>query len=191
MANFEEAYIETMSNEGGYCDVQGDVGGETYKGVSRVYNPNWGGWKTIDDAKNKPNFPKSLDINSELQKEVRNFYKKEYWDVNSLDNVKNQNVADEVFDSGVNLGVKRAAKFLQEALNFLNRDGKLYPDLVVDSSVGPSTFNALDNILKNNDEEILLKIMNVLQGMHYLDYMRKSPSQEKFARGWFDKRIIL
>jgi len=34
---------------------------------------------------------------------------------------------------------------------------------------------------------ILLKIMNVLQGMHYISYMNKSPVQEKYARGWFGR----
>ena len=34
----------------------------------------------------------------------------------------------------------------------------------------------------------LFKIMNILQGMHYINYMQKSPIQERFARGWL-KRV--
>jgi len=30
--------------------------------------------------------------------------------------------------------------------------------------------------------------MNVLQGTHYVEYMREHPEQEKYARGWL-KRV--
>jgi hypothetical protein len=29
--------------------------------------------------------------------------------------------------------------------------------------------------------------MNILQGMHYINYMQKSPIQERFARGWLER----
>jgi hypothetical protein len=29
--------------------------------------------------------------------------------------------------------------------------------------------------------------MNILQGNHYLEFMSKSPIQEKFAYGWLDR----
>jgi len=37
---------------------------------------------------------------------------------------------------------------------------------------------------------VLLKVMNIFQGMHYIEYMRKDPVQEKYARGWL-KRVKL
>ena len=49
---------------------------------------------------------------------------------------------------------------------------------------------ALRAYLKKDKPDLLLKIMNVLQGMHYIEFMTKSPVQEKFARGWF-KRVEL
>lgn len=39
----------------------------------------------------------------------------------------------------------------------------------------------------NEEEELLLKILNVLQGNFYLDYMRKNTVQEKYMRGWFNR----
>lgn len=190
MANFNEAYDITMGHEGGYVNDPDDAGGETYKGISRKYNPQWKGWSIIDSYKKIIEYPKMLDKSSELQNEVKNFYKENYWDVNRLDEIKNQNVANEIFDTGVNMGGKRAAKFLQEALNYLNRNQLLYDDLIVDGSVGSKTFNALNILLKNNEENIILKIMNVLQGMHYLNYMKENLTQEKYARGWFNRVII-
>ena len=43
-------------------------------------------------------------------------------------------LALEMFDTGVNMGTGRAVGFLQTALNVLNRNQQLYPDMVVDSS---------------------------------------------------------
>ena len=190
MADFEKAYRITMGHEGGYVDDPDDAGGETYKGISRKYNPGWRGWDIIDDYKGNSTFPQNLDYDSDLQELVKDFYKQNYWDVNRLDEVESQMIATEMFDTGVNMGVRRASKFLQEAMNYLNRNGQNYPDLVVDGVIGPATFNALDYLMRSGDEDILMTIMNVLQGRHYLDYMTKSPTQEKYARGWF-KRVAL
>jgi len=180
MADFDIAFNATMGHEGGYVNDPDDAGGETYRGIARRYNPQWEGWNIIDDT--KPNIP-----DDKLDRHVRNFYEVMYWDVNRLDDFP-QVIANEMFDTAVNMGVTRAAKFLQSALNYLNRNGKLFSELVVDGKVGNRTINALEKITKN-DLHILWKIMNVLQGMHYLNYMKKSPIQEKYARGWF-KRVF-
>jgi len=187
MANFKEAYEKTMGHEGGYANDPDDAGGETYKGISRVYNPGWAGWGTVDVAKNGPNFPESLDENMILQIQVAAYYKDKYWDVNRLDDAAFvQSVGEEMFDTGVNMGVSRAGKFLQKSLNYLNRNGDLYEELVVDGKIGPASLSAL--AMCANDEQVLLSMLNTLQGQHYMNYMDDSPSQKKYARGWF-KRV--
>ena len=35
-------------SEGGYANMEGDSGGETYKGISRKWFPKWEGLKIID-----------------------------------------------------------------------------------------------------------------------------------------------
>lgn len=189
MADFEKAFNMTMGHEGGYVDDPTDTGGETYRGIARRYNPSWSGWSIIDDEKGKAAFPQQLGSNGTLQYSVQCFYKEKYWDVNCLDEFS-QDLSNEMFDTGVNMGTVRAAKFLQRALSYLNRNEKLFPDLVDDGIIGDKTFSAMIRIAHEKDGEILLKVMNVLQGMHYLDYMKKSPTQEKYARGWF-KRVSL
>jgi len=186
MADFKKAYDKTMGHEGGYTNDPDDAGGETYKGISRVYNPSWFGWSLIDDSKQRPNFPKNLDNYEELNEAVEDFYKDKYWDVNRLDEFP-QATAEEMFDTGVNMGVGRAGRFLQTALNYMNRDGSLFNDLVVDGKIGPASLVALNEVLIAGDEEILLIMMNVCQGRHYMEYMSKSPTQEKYARGWFSR----
>ncbi len=187
MANFETAYKITMSNEGGYANDPDDVGGETYKGISRNYHPNWKGWTIVDGHKNSVTFEQDLKNDEDLQRLVKEFYKANFWDVNLLDRFSSQNIGNEMFDTGVNMGVSRAAMFLQIALNYLNKNEKLYEDLVVDGKIGNKTFSAVNIILNNGEENLLYKVLNILQGYHYLEYMSKSPTQEKFARSWFSR----
>ncbi len=187
MPDFLEAYKLTMGHEGGYSVDPDDAGGETYKGISRRYNPVWEGWEIIDSMKSHANFPAILNQLPQLQKKVNDFYKEHYWDSNKLDNVSSQAIANEMFDTAVNMGRSRAAKFLQESLSYLNRNKRLFDDLDIDGHIGPASLRALDYILSNGEEELLLKVLNVLQGNFYLKYMRENPVQEKFMRGWFNR----
>ena len=188
MANFNKAFDKLLKNEGNYADDFDDVGGETYRGVARRYHPSWEGWVLIDRHKNQSGFPNNLTTDQELNDMVKVFYKAQYWDVNLLDDCSSQNIAEELFDTGVNMGVGRAAKFLQKALNLLNKNGKLYADVVEDGAIGYNTLKALNFCLTYKGDEYLYKILNILQGMHYIEYMTKSPIQEKYAYGWL-KRV--
>ena len=183
MANFDKAFDITMGHEGGYTNDPDDAGGETYRGIARNYHPHWSGWNIIDDT--KPN----IDA-SQMDPYVREFYEDKFWDINRLDDFDDQAIANEMFDTGVNMGVGRAARFLQECLNYLNRNGSLFKDLVVDGKIGSASLAAMNEIESHGDTEILLIMMNVCQGRHYMEYMSKSPTQEKYARGWF-KRVKL
>ncbi|MHA1816975.1 MAG: glycoside hydrolase family 108 protein [Candidatus Heimdallarchaeaceae archaeon] len=187
MAEFQEAYSKTMSHEGGYSHDPDDAGGETYKGIARKYNGSWSGWDIIDHHREESDFPSCLDKIVGLQNSVHSFYKEKYWDVNKLDDVDSQALAEEMFDTGVNMGVGRAAKFLQKSLNYLNRNGSLYEDLSVDGAIGPASLGALKTVLRGGDEDVLLKMMNTLQGQHYMNYMDSNPVQKKYARGWFSR----
>lgn len=190
MADFGTAYALTMVHEGGYAKDADDLGGETYRGISRKFNPGWAGWTRIDQTKRRRGFPASLGRDAALQAAVQAFYKQHYWDKFQGDAIPSQPIANELFDTGVNLGIARAVEFLQRGLNVLNRNQKLYRDLVPDGLFGRKTLAAVRAYLKNDKPDLLLKIMNVLQGMHYIEFMTKSPVQEKYARGWFRRVAI-
>lgn len=187
MSDFYQSYQKTMGHEGGYANDPDDVGGETYKGIARNYHPNWSGWNIIDSMKGSETFEQDMKDSAELQNLVKHFYKVNFWDVNLLDRFTSQDIANEMFDTGVNMGVTRAAKFLQRALSYLNKNESLFEDLVDDGKIGKLTLTALDIIMERGEEKLLYKILNVLQANHYLEYMTKSPTQEKFARGWFSR----
>lgn len=188
MADFSEAFNIVMEHEGGYSNDKIDAGGETYRGISRVYHPSWGGWHTVDAAKSKPDFPDSLKNNNFLNDYVRSFYRSYYWDIILLDRFESQLLANEMFDIGVNMGTSRAVKFLQKALNYLNKNGTVYDDIVEDGDMGSNTLSAMRESIAYRGDEYIYKIMNILQGNHYLEYMKKSPIQEKYAFGWL-KRV--
>lgn len=183
MAEFMEAYNITMGNEGGYSNDPDDAGKETMCGISRRYFPNWEGWKIVDQVKSSNGNIDNLLKDTSFKMLVAKFYKATFWDVFLGDEIENQDVANELFDTGVNMGVKTAVTFLQKSLNVLNKNATLFPDLVEDGSIGNKTLIALKN-LNRSDIHVLLIFMNVCQGQHYMEYMQKSPTQEKFARGW-------
>jgi len=187
MANFEVAYDTTMGHEGGYVNDPTDYGGETYKGISRKYWPNWDGWRIIDNLKYKPGFPENLRNDPRLDRSVKKFYKDNFWNGFLGDVIGDQDIANEIFDTAVNMGIGKACKFLQKSLNLLNNNGKRYNDIVEDGKMGPNTLTALGEYLRQKDKSYLLKVMNLLQGNHYIKRMSDDPTQEKFAFGWMSR----
>lgn len=131
MANFEIAYNRTNINEGGYANVTGDNGGETYAGIARKFWGNWEGWKIIDKFK-KNNGPlrRNQVINDpELNRLKKEFYKKNFWDVINGDAIENQRTANTLYDFGVNSGQSRSIRNIQKVLG-LTENGKLSKELI-------------------------------------------------------------
>lgn len=188
MADFEKAYALTMGHEGGYANHPDDTGGETYAGIARNFNPGWSGWLYVDAVTRQNTDVARINTllarNTDLQNRVRSFYKQQYWDVNRLDSIVSQELANELFDTGVNMGVKKAGLFLQEALNLTNVNGRAYPDTAVDGIVGKQTLELTN---KHPRPALLLKVLNALQAERYLGIMRNNPSQEVFANAWFSR----
>lgn len=121
MANFGEAFKKLSIKEGGYVDDPDDTGGETYRGITRKYNPTWLGWVMIDNYKkqygvNTTVFRSKLDNDIQLQKHVWEKYKRGYWDVFELDDVPNQEVAFQLFDTNVNCSSVETVKMAQRIL---------------------------------------------------------------------------
>lgn len=206
MANFEPAYQSTAAIEGGYSNHPSDPGKETWKGVARARHETWGGWKIVDQIKNQLSLTDSdlidhrecrkrlaaeLRQNTDLNELIHIFYKNEFWDKFQGDNIIDQNVAEELYDTAVNASPGKAITILQEALNSLNRRATLYPDLVCDGLFGSKTNNAINVLYNEGDDEILYNIMNVLQGAYYVSLMKKNDKFEDFTRGWFKRVTII
>ena len=90
------------------------------------------------------------------------------------------------------MGPAIAARFLQRALNALNRNEKDYPDTAVDGAIGPVTLAALGTFLDRRGppgETVLVKAIEALQGERYLALAERRPANEAFLYGWLANRI--
>lgn len=189
MSNFYEAYRITMSHEGGYVNDPDDSGGETYCGIARKYHFEWSGWVIIDKIKATCTLKVNEILPSTILKDkVLEFYKVKFWDINLLDRIHSSKISGELFDTGVNMGTGTAAKFLQEAANLLNKNGRRHPDLIVDGKIGNKTISTINGVYASTRLELaLLKTLNGLQFMKYVNICKSRPSQEKFFYGWLNR----
>lgn len=189
---FDVAFGETLLFEGGYANIQGDSGGETFIGVSRNNFKKWKGWVIIDKIKDNfggvisKEFKEALKRSESLLNEVKTFYKEKFWNKLLLDQINSVKITSEIFDTAINCGIRIAVRCLQNALNILNRNesDRFYDDLIVDGLIGNKTINAVKILLSNNDEQALLSALNGEQYFRYRSIISKNPKLEAFVKSW-------
>jgi len=178
---FNEIVAEIIEVEGGYVNDPDDPGGETIAGIARRYNPRWSGWAKVDRIKARNEVPVVADVERELYEH----YRLMYWDPVRCSDFQDDAVALVVFDTSVHMGTSRAATYLQQALNLLNRDGRSWPEILEDGRIGPTTLSILARCLRGrHGSKDLVLVIHTLRGMHYINRVRQRPSQEKYLRGW-------
>jgi len=189
--DFPTAFAATLKHEigaaqrtRGYALDPDDPGGETVSGISRRHHPDWPGWLLVDECQSHAGFPGNLSLLPELDGLIAQFYREEFWDRLRCDELIDHEVAAELFDTTVNM--RGGPQFLQQAINKLNRNGQLYPDIAEDGAIGSQTIGALHLCLRYNPAARLVTVMNIYQGAHYLQRMTDDPTNEKWV-GWFDR----
>lgn len=183
---FVTAYKKTMGHEAYYSNRSSDRGGETYKGITRRWYPDWPGWIVIDSVSNKEDLPSIMPLNDMVQE----FYLVEFWDKIKGYSLRNQDLADFLFDTAVITGVPDANKYLQEALNFCNRNGYIYNDLEVDGLTGLITLSALELMVGRGEVWAVTGYVLLRRGEDTMIDLRKNPTQEINGIGWV-KRLNL
>jgi len=177
--NVDQQIDELIEREGEYVNHPADRGGPTRFGITeqraRAY-----GYKG--------------DMRTLPRETAVQIYRKAYWERPGFDEVAKRmpKVAEELFDTGVNMGQKRAGEFLQISLNALNQEAKDYPDVPEDGDVGPMSLHALDRFQARRGimaETVLLRALNCLQGEKYIAITRANQSQEAFLYGWLLNRV--
>ncbi|TMI77269.1 MAG: hypothetical protein E6H10_19215 [Bacteroidetes bacterium] len=187
--NFDKALEILLANEGQYANDKEDLGGETYCGISRKFNPSWAGWQIIDKANNLyPNDDKEFNsylIDHDISKLFYSFYKENYWDKLQLESIDSEKISIKLFDMAVNLGLPRVAGWLQACLNILNYEDKF--ELKIDNVIGEITIKIINHLLSKGHEEILLNLLTIQQGYVYLRFAQYNPAQRKFIEGWINR----
>jgi lysozyme family protein len=175
-----EQIIEgVIGREGRYSNNPHDAGGETMWGI------------TIGVARKAGYTGPMRDMPREMAVLI---YRKRYVEGPGFADVakRSEAIAEELVDTGVNMGPAVAGMFLQRSLNALNRGGSDFADIAVDGEVGLGTLRALDRYLslrRDGGEAVLLKALNALQGERYIDLAEKRTANENFLFGWLRTRV--
>lgn len=169
--------------EGGYVNDPRDAGGETKYGITKKVALAHGYTGRMQDL------PRELAFD---------IYYADYISGPRFDQVfaaGYEMLAEELIDTGVNMGPSKASEFLQDWLTALNNQGKLYPDLVVDGAIGPRTISALKSLGAHRGvattDKVLTSACNSSQAVRYLQLAKGKESQEAFLWGWLVNRAVL
>jgi lysozyme family protein len=157
--DFDEILDFVIRWEGGYrVHRNPGEGSITFAGIYREAHPEWEGWKHVDRG--------------EIEKakaHVREFYRLNFWlplKCNHMDPVP----ASALFDTAVNIGVRRSARAIQKLVG-------VYPDGII----GPITLRAI----KSQDPAELARELLKRRIIYYsrLDCERFN----LFKRGWINR----
>lgn len=187
MAEFLPAHRRTMGAEGGFANNPADGGGMTYKGIARKY---WGHlplWKIVDSHLThlppQPQYgtrayrlwvaPLNMRLAADvaLQSAILGFYKAVLWDANRLGEVRDQPVADWLYDHVVN-GGGQGVKWIQKAAG-VNPDGQ----------IGPKTIAAINSF----NPHVLLNRAEDEAAVYRLSRAKAKPSQIQFLPSWLTR----
>lgn len=178
---YTQCFNFTMKNEGGYSNNSADIGGETYKGISRYYHPGWIGWDLIDILKKQDTFPQNLAYDDTIDLYVKDFYYSNYYMQIKGEDIKSPIIVGELFDMAVSIGVKRTTEFLQEALFVLGFDIK------IDGMFGLITLSILNQTIDKRLSTYIVEILNARHTNYYIKRCLKKPDQRVFAKGWINR----
>ena len=193
--NYVRALIFTMNAEGSYSYREADTGLQTYKGISRKWNPKWIGWVIIDKALDK--YPElkipykkppasihklnfELNVNEELEYLIYDFYYENYYTKCGAWNIGGK-LAVVLFDMAVLSGYKRSGKTLQKCLNI-----HFKTNLVVDSQVGSGTLKVLNEIIGSKGLDIVVDKL-IYEFKDNLIETSKLDGNEENYNGWMNR----
>ena len=152
--NFASSLAAVLVHEGGYVNHARDPGGATNKGVTQTVYDDWRAKQGLEKR----------SVREIEQSEVAAIYRKQYWDAIRGDDLPS-GVDYCVFDFAVNSGVKRAARFLQEALL-----------VSIDGQIGPITLKAANDAPAHALCDLICDLR--------LCFLRSLSIYDTFGRGW-------
>lgn len=172
-------FDDLIEREGGFVDHPHDRGGPTNWGVTEQVARAFGYHGSMQDM------PRAV---------AKAIYIERYWEQPRFDLVNEHSsaVAEEMLDTGVNMGQAVAASFLQRALNVLNLEASIYPDVTVDGQIGRMTIAALRAFLGHRGKDghvVLFRMLDSQQGARYIELAERRSTQESFVYGWFLHRV--
>ena len=145
MTWFDQCFEKLIAHEGGVSENPKDPGGLTNYGISQRAYPN-------------------LDIRSLTLAEVKQLYKRDYWDRAQCDQLPSQ-LSYLVFDAAVNSGIGQSIRFLQRAVGVAD-----------DGVMGAVTLSAIKRL---DAESLCARFIG-----QRLEFMTKLSTFDVFGKGW-------
>lgn len=180
--NAIDAYLDHLVDtvEGGaFTNDPADAGGATRWGITQRTLAQYRGHPvTAEDVRNLP------------RADALAIYRDEYVTLPGFDKLADMSMptALEVIDTGVNMGVGTAARYLQRCLNVLDD----VPTLVADGVCGTKTVAALTDYLHRRGargEAVLVATLNGLQCADYVRMAETDAADRKWVYGWLNQRV--
>ena len=155
---FKKAFNYVLKNEGGYVNDPTDPGKETKYGISQRSYPN-------------------LNVRQLSLKDAEKIYFCDYWLKGKFEQIPDENVATQLFDLSVNLGIRATTIVLQRALRSVGIN------VQEDGLFGPVT---LSGVIFSEPSILLAAIKSEAAGYYRL-IAAKNPSQQRFLNGWLNR----
>jgi uncharacterized protein (TIGR02594 family) len=147
--------------EGGFSDHPADPGGATNMGITQETLRQWRHQDVTAD-----------DVRALQRDEARQIFRAKYWEPLRCDEMPIA-LALMTYNAGVNAGIGRGARWLQEALN------KQGEELDVDGTVGPLTLSACARADATRAVNDFAEIQEV--------FYRSLPIFPTFGKGWMNR----
>jgi lysozyme family protein len=157
---FNRCLAVVLKNEGGYSNHPSDPGGSTQAGVTqKVYND----YRTKKGLENQ-----SVIVISD--EEIHDIYLTAYWTPMNLEGIKDENLILELFDTGVNCGIRTAIKMVQRIVG--TKD---------DGIIGNKTISLI------NEYPDLVPIYKQAREAYYYRLVERNPKLAVFVKGWINR----
>lgn len=164
MTPFDRAMRFVLRWEGGYSFDKDDPGGATNHGVSLRFLEN----KPLDLADiDGDGVITWRDVLAMPKERAMVIYRKYFWDYLALDSLV-LGIPTVVFDTAVNCGCGRAARWLQGAVG-VTQDGSIGPRTI--AAVNASPGDAIRGLIDSRED-------------HYVVIVAKNAKLRKFMKGW-------
>lgn len=171
--------------EAGYVNNPNDLGGETNHGIT----------KAVAD-KHKDVLMKKFGWDGNMRNLTTSMafyiYDVDYWSKVFGDKLLALSpiLADKMFDIAINMGVSTASRFLQQFLNAMNNQQRLYLDLKVDGILGNVSMSTLSTFASIRGQEGVMRLVHYLiaaQTSRYVDISLSREANETFTYGWLGR----
>jgi len=165
MADFELAFAFVLQHEDAAHTgkVTTDAGGRTRFGIAERFHPD------LPEEFFSGHAGEALLAAEKIEED-------EYWKPMRLDEIEDQNVASKLFDMAVNMGVRQAAVYAQQAVNMLAGNTRVAEDGVI----GGQTLAVVNAVNPAAYQQRLCE----LSAAHYRHVAAVNPAQAENLRGW-------